>query len=252
MYDGMSLEIENVNTSMKYDKESSSSTQEEFQEVNIEENAKRSGGRAIDRYIGGKKNQELPINLKEAKKQHDNFKKLQSNIQEGPMPPPVDPALLAKLKSKSIADSFFYPKVNLKIIGIPNKVANPLLLNIVVNDTGQDIVSIFGKEEVKNGNKVDNVDYSQLESALKGYYINSEDRNALRRSWHKSCDKQAAESCKKACYKSVDNVSGSKHFIKTFRKECKRSCTVLFIGVPKSDSDDSDSESGSSVESFER
>lgn len=235
--DIMSLENEDVNTSKRSDNEILSSEKEEFEEINLEDKVERPSGKAIDGYIGGMKIQGFPMTLPGDKTQGRNTGKLRTIIEIGPKL--QNKALITKVKPKTIANSLFDPKVKLKIIGVPTNIIKPKFLNIISNNT-----KLETEDGVENSGKVDNVDYSQLEGALQGYLIDSDHRDALRKSWRKGCDKKAAKSCIMACAKSVRSVRASKDFTKVLKRECKHSCSILFTGDSSLGSDsDSSSES---------
>lgn len=243
----MSIELDdNVNTSVTYINESSTSVeQDHFEEMKREAKVERTVEKGIDWHVGELKIQGIEMKMPGSLKQKNNIRQLIDNPIKGPIH--SSSALVAKLIPKPRPIPILDPKVQLKIIGVPTKISNTPILKILVNNTGQNLVGEFTKDDIKKGDDGDDVDYTQLEGALQGYPLNSKQRDALRKSWRSACDKRAAKSCTKACTKSAVNVEGPKDFKKILKKECKRSCKTLFnVQHKDSDSDsDSDSESDS-------
>lgn len=239
VYKGRSRELgDNVNTSIKYVSESSTSAeQEQLKDVVMESKVQKTRNKGADRHVGEMKIQDIKMNKPDSLKQkHKITKLIIAYPQEGPMYSSSD---LPKLKPESLPDPIFYPKLELKFISVPAN--DTSILHTLINNTGRGIVGEITKEDdVKKDSKRDDVDYTQLEGALKGFPINPKQRAALRKSWRHACDKQAAKSCNKACKSSISKDLGSKDFIRILKKECKRNCKKLFIS-----DDDSGSKSGS-------
>lgn len=232
----MSRELgDNVNTSIKYVSESSTSAeQEQLKDVVMESKVQKARNKGAD--VGEMKIQDIKMNKSNSLKQkHKITKLIIANPQEGPMY--SSSALVPKLKPKSLPD----PTFELKFISLPSNINNTSILHMLDNNTGRGVFGEIAKEDdVKKDSERDDVDYTPLEGALQGFPINSKQRAALRKSWRHACDKQAAKSCVKACKSSISSAGGSKDFRRILKKECKRNCKKLFIS-----DDDSDSKSGS-------
>lgn len=240
----MSIKLDdNINTSVKYlNGIPTNIEQGTFEHEEMESRVKKFTTKAIDRHIDELKTQGIEMNLPGFLKQKGNIKKLKVNPENEPMN--TFSALVSNLKPKLLLNSAFDSKLQFKVIGVPTKVKNTSILQILDNKIGQDLVDDIKKQnDVKKDSDEDDVDYTQLEGALQGFQLNSKQKDALRKNWRNACDKQSAKKCIKACKKSAATLEKEKDFKKILKKECKRSCRAMFI-VDEGESDNNESGSG--------
>lgn len=245
----MSIELDdNVNTSVKYLSESSSSVEQvQFEQAEKETRVQKSTEKGINSHVDEWKIQGNEMNIPGIQK--GSSRNLILNSEESSRNSFFN--LVSKLKTKFLPNPILNPKPQLKVIEVPSKVSSTPDLQIFVNKTNQDLVDEVSKEnDIAKASEGDDVDYTQLEGAIQGFQLNSKQKAALRKSWRSACDKQAAKKCIKAC-KAAAIVKNSKDFRRLVKKACKTSCKRMFNvdedGPHKRDDTDysSDSDCGS-------
>lgn len=82
---------------------------------------------------------------------------------------------------------------------------------------------------------------SKVTDEFEGIELTPKQKRMLRKKWRSTCDKQAAKTCKKACYAAQKRACNEYHckraISRSFRKYCKSSCTEFFIGSRSENSD---------------